>query len=45
MVAMKSALVVTLFTVLRLGIPMAIMILIGELVRRHDLSIHKPGGA
>jgi hypothetical protein len=42
---MKSALIVTLFTVLRLGIPLVTMLLIGEAVRRHDLKIHKSRGA
>jgi hypothetical protein len=42
---MKSALIVSLFTVLRLGIPLVAMLLIGETVRRHDQRIHKPGGA
>jgi hypothetical protein len=42
---MKSALIVSLFNVLRLGIPLVAMLLIGEAVRRHNLRIHKPGGA
>jgi hypothetical protein len=45
MVAMKSELIIALFTILRLGIPMVIMILFGEAIRRHDLNIHKPRGA
>jgi hypothetical protein len=40
-VAMKSTLIVTLFTVLRLGIPLLTMLIIGEAARRHDQSIHK----
>jgi hypothetical protein len=41
---MKSALIVTLFTFLRLGIPLLTMLVIGEAVRRHDLRIHQPRG-
>lgn len=41
---MKSALIVSLFTILRLGIPLLIMVLIGEVVRRHDLGVNKPRG-
>lgn len=37
---MEGALFVTLFTVLRLGIPLATMLIIGEAVRRHELKIH-----
>jgi hypothetical protein len=33
---MKSALIVSLFTVLRLGIPLLTMLVLGELVRRHN---------
>jgi hypothetical protein len=42
---MKSALIVSLFTLLRLGIPLLTMLILGEAVRRHDLRIHKVGGA
>jgi hypothetical protein len=42
---MKSALIVSLFTLLRLGIPLLTMLILGETVRRHDLRIHKVGGA
>jgi hypothetical protein len=45
MVTMISALIVALFTVLRLGIPLVTMIFIGEAVRRHNQSTHKPRGA
>ena len=41
---MKSALIVTLFTFLRLGIPLLTMLVIGEAVRRHDLKIHQERG-
>jgi hypothetical protein len=41
---MKSTLIVSLFTVLRLGIPLVTMLFIGEIVRRHDRRIHKQGG-
>ncbi len=42
---MKSALIVTLFTFLRLGIPLLTMLVIGEAVRRHDLRTHNSRGA
>ena len=42
---MKSTLIVTLFTVLRLGIPLLTMLVIGEAVRRHDQLVRKHGGA
>ena len=42
---MKSALIVTLFTFLRLGIPLLTMLVIGEAVRRHDLRTNKSRGA
>ncbi len=37
---MEGALIVTLFTFLRLGVPLVIMLLIGEAVRHHDLRMH-----
>jgi hypothetical protein len=41
---MKSALIVSLFTFLRLGIPLLTMLVLGEAVRRHDQKIrHKRG--
>ena len=42
---MKGALIVSLFTVLRLVIPVVTMLMIGEAVRRHDQRIHKVRGA
>jgi hypothetical protein len=42
---MKSALIISLFTLLRLGIPFATMLLIGEAVRRREQKIRKPRGA
>ena len=42
---MKSALIVTLFTILRLGIPLLTMLSIGEMVRRHDRRIRRVRGA
>jgi hypothetical protein len=45
MVAMKSALIVTLFTFLRLGIPLLTMLVIGEAVHRYDRKIHHGRGA
>jgi hypothetical protein len=45
MVSMKSTLIVTLLTVLRLGIPLLTLLIIGEAARRHDQSTHKPRGA
>jgi hypothetical protein len=42
---MKSALIVTLFTFLRLGIPLITMLLVGEAVRHHSLKIQKRHGA
>lgn len=42
---MKSALIVSLFTVLRLGIPLVTMLVIGEAVRRRDQRIRKVRGA
>jgi len=42
---MKSALIVSLLTVLRLGIPLVTMLIIGETVRRHDQRTQKPRGA
>jgi len=42
---MISALIVALFTVLRLGIPLVTMLLIGEAVRRHAQKANKPRGA
>jgi hypothetical protein len=42
---MKSALIISLFTVIRLGIPLVTMLVIGEVVRRHDQRIHKVRGA
>ena len=42
---MKSALIVTLFTFLRLGIPLITMLLIGEAVRHHGSKIRKGRGA
>jgi hypothetical protein len=42
---MKSTLIVSLFTVLRLGVPLVIMLILGETVHRYDQRIQKPGGA
>jgi hypothetical protein len=42
---MKSALIVSLFTVLRLAIPLVTMLVIGEAVRRRDQRNHKVRGA
>jgi hypothetical protein len=42
---MKSALIVSVFTLLRLGIPLVTMLLIGEAVRRHEQRIQKMRGA
>jgi hypothetical protein len=42
---MKSTLIVSLFTVLRLGIPLVTMLILGEAVRRHDLRIRHLRGA
>jgi hypothetical protein len=42
---MKSALIVLLFSVLRLGVPLVTMLIIGEAVRRHGHRIHKVRGA
>lgn len=36
---MEGALIVTLFTFLRLGVPLSIMLIIGEAVRRHNLRM------
>jgi hypothetical protein len=36
---MKSILVVTLLTILRLGIPTTVLLLIGEVVKRHYENI------
>lgn len=41
---MKSILVVTLLTILRLGIPTTLLLLIGEAVRRHYENIHTSFG-
>jgi hypothetical protein len=41
---MKSALIVTLFTFLRLGIPLLTMLFLGEVVRRHDQKIRHERG-
>jgi hypothetical protein len=38
---MKSALIVTLFTFLRLGVPLLTMLLIGEAVRHRNLKAQK----
>ena len=38
---MQSIMIVSLFTVLRLGIPLLTMLLIGEAVRRHNQKIHQ----
>lgn len=42
---MKSALIVSLFTILRLGVPLAVMLIMGEMIRRHDQRIQKSRGA
>ncbi len=42
---MKSALIVTLFTFIRLGVPLFTMLMIGEAVHRHGLKLHKGQGA
>ena len=41
---MKSALIVSLFTILRLGIPLVTMLLTGEAVRRHEQRIQRERG-
>ncbi len=38
---MKSALIVSIFTFLRLGIPLVTMLIIGEALRRRDQRIHQ----
>jgi hypothetical protein len=42
---MKSALIVTCLTLLRLGVPLVTMLMIGEAVRRHGQKTHRVGGA
>jgi hypothetical protein len=41
---MKSMLIISLFTILRLGVPAAVLLLLGEAVRRHDQKIQASRG-
>ncbi len=42
---MRGTLIISLFVVLRLGIPLITMLLIGEVIKRHNHTTHKVGGA
>ncbi len=42
---MKTTLVISLLTLLRLGIPTLVLLLIGEAVKHHDESVRNASGS